>query len=534
MTVIKPLTFKIATEPHEFEQIHHLNYCTFVEEIPQHASNTERRLVDRFHADNTYVICMNGEDLIGMIALRGERPFSLDQKLDDLDAYLPPGCTPCEARLLAVVPRFRKTSTFLGMLLRCVEIAEARGYDLVLISGTTRQLTFYEHLGFQPFGPLVGTPEASFQPMFLDWESFWRRVGKLIDQKRCAREVACFLPGPVAISNKVQKAFAGQAISHRSLHFTRSLEATKAKLCDQTGATDAAILSGSGTLANDVIAAQLSLAGEPGLILTNGEFGERLINHAESFRLDYHLHSEPWGEEFQFDVIERKLRSQPSIKWLWMVHCETSTGVLNDLARIKSICADLDIRLCVDCVSSIGAIAVDLTGVDLASCSSGKAIGSFAGLSIVLVGDGVTPAVGQLPRSLDLELHLRGTPFTMSSNLVAALQTALDSVGPNRYTLIDKASKRLRRRLRRAGLTILADDAIAAHYINTICLPKGVDSAKVAKDILRKESIQIAYASGYLQRRNWIQICLMGEFDSKAIDIVAKRLGEVVHSQRSG
>jgi len=77
MSALALLTYKIATEPREFELIHRLNYETFVEEIPQHAANPTGRLVDRFHDENTYVVCMNGDELTGMIALRGRRPFSL-------------------------------------------------------------------------------------------------------------------------------------------------------------------------------------------------------------------------------------------------------------------------------------------------------------------------------------------------------------------------------------------------------------------------------------------------------------------------
>ena len=68
------LTFKIAAEEWEFEAIHRLNYKTFVEEIPQHAGNTEQRLVDKFHAENTYLICLSGRHLAGMLAVRGTRP----------------------------------------------------------------------------------------------------------------------------------------------------------------------------------------------------------------------------------------------------------------------------------------------------------------------------------------------------------------------------------------------------------------------------------------------------------------------------
>jgi hypothetical protein len=89
MGTYQPLIYKIATEPHEFELIHRLNYRTFVEEIPQHSANREKRLIDRFHEENTYIVCMNGAELLGMVALRGQRPFSLDFKFDNLDSYVP-------------------------------------------------------------------------------------------------------------------------------------------------------------------------------------------------------------------------------------------------------------------------------------------------------------------------------------------------------------------------------------------------------------------------------------------------------------
>src|SRR5262245_46542006 len=95
--VAKParVIFKVAQDPAEFEQVHRLNYRTFVEEIPQHPPNAEGRLVDRFHADNTYVVAVVEGAVRGMVALRGTRPFSLDQKLPHLDGYLPQGRSLC-------------------------------------------------------------------------------------------------------------------------------------------------------------------------------------------------------------------------------------------------------------------------------------------------------------------------------------------------------------------------------------------------------------------------------------------------------
>ena len=172
MSTSASLLFKVAGEDWEFEQIHRLNYKTFVEEIPQHDASPAQRLVDKFHAENTYLICLSGRTLAGMLAVRGNRPFSLDQKLPNLDSYLPVGRKICETRLLAVEKEFRGAPVLQGLLALLWQHSIERGYDMAVISGTTRQLKLYQHLGFVPFGPLVGTGAARFQPMYVTLETF--------------------------------------------------------------------------------------------------------------------------------------------------------------------------------------------------------------------------------------------------------------------------------------------------------------------------------------------------------------------------
>jgi N-acyl-L-homoserine lactone synthetase len=168
--------FKVAAEPWEFEQIHRLNYRTFVEEIPQHSGNESGILIDKFHEENTYIIALFGRRLAGMVALRGNRPFSLDSKLDNLDSYLPPYRSLCEIRLLAIDPDFRTGAVFRGLIESGAEYGLSRGYDLAVISGTVRQTRLYRHLGFVPFGPLVGTADAMFQPMYWTLAEFQRQL----------------------------------------------------------------------------------------------------------------------------------------------------------------------------------------------------------------------------------------------------------------------------------------------------------------------------------------------------------------------
>ena len=63
------LIYKVADQDREFERIHKLNYKTFVEEIPQHEETKERVRIDRFHDENTYLICLDEDRLVGMVAV---------------------------------------------------------------------------------------------------------------------------------------------------------------------------------------------------------------------------------------------------------------------------------------------------------------------------------------------------------------------------------------------------------------------------------------------------------------------------------
>ena len=522
MDATSSLRFKIASEDWEFEQIHRLNYRTFVEEIPQHSPNAKEALVDKFHKENTYVICLNGGRLVGMAALRAKRPLSLDQKLDDLDSYLPPGSSPCEVRLMSVEKGFRHSRVFHGLLATIARFFKEHAYTIAVISGTLRQQRLYSHLGFVPFGPLVGTADALYQPMSLPLVDYMERAEKFFRSTStplAAAEFVNLLPGPVSVSHRVRQSFAETPVSHRSQAFMLDFNRTKQSLCQLVGAGHVEVLTGSGTLANDVVAGQLSLLPGRGLILSSGEFGSRLIDHAERFKLSFETLELDWGELFDRDEITRILDRNKDIKWLWAVHCETSTGILNDLQMLKDVCAERDIRLCLDCISSIGTVPVDLGGVYLATCVSGKALRSFPGLSMVFYDHVVRPAPKGLPRYLDLGSYADkdGVPFTIPSNLVYALHTALkDFRDDHIFVQIARLSAWLRPTLRDMGLTIVAPDEHAAPAVVTIGIPQRLSSEQVGREIERAGYL-LSYRSYYLLERGWLQICLMGECDRKQV-----------------
>lgn len=179
------LHVKFATERWEFEQIHRLNHRTFTQEIPQHRPHESGRLVDRFHDESRYVIGVVNRRVAGMISIRDRRPFSLDQRLSNLDSYLPANRRMCELRLLAVDRAYRRGLLLPLLFDRLWQHCMDQGFDLALISGIVTQVKLYRHLGFEPFGPLVGEPPALFQPMMLTRERFEPRAEALF--RRSAR-----------------------------------------------------------------------------------------------------------------------------------------------------------------------------------------------------------------------------------------------------------------------------------------------------------------------------------------------------------
>src|ERR1043166_2982833 len=290
MSLRSPLVFKFATEDWEFEQIHRLNYKTFVEEIPQHHASPAQRLVDKFHAENTYLICSCGRKLAGMLAVRGDRPFSLDHKLEQLDSFLPLGRRICEIRLLAIEKKFRGAQVLQGILALLWQHGIERGYDLAIISGTTRQFKLYQHLVFVPFGPLVGAGDAQFQPMYVTLETFESTAREFLrsSPSRASQPSAVnFLPGPVAVRREVRRAFEQAPESHRADAFMKDFHAARQVLGELVCARNVELFLGSGTLANDVVAGQLSLEAKRGVVLSNGEFGSRLVDQARRLRLDF-------------------------------------------------------------------------------------------------------------------------------------------------------------------------------------------------------------------------------------------------------
>ncbi len=521
------MIYKIANTQEEYNQIFKLNYATFVDEIPQHEENNDKILVDKFHSKNIYIVAKKEKEVIAMLALNAERPFSLDDKIGGIEKfYQGKFLRPIEIRLLSVKEEYRKTKVFFGLLKRAFNYIVQNSYDTIFISGTTRQEKLYNHIGFTRFHNNVGTEGAEYIPMFLNLSDNNEVIDKLSKSKQIN-----YLPGPVDLSSEVLKKVSKKLYSHRSKEFVNLTKNTLYKLKNILGTKDVTILHGSGTLANESILAQLSQRNlGKGLILSNGEFGNRIINQAKRHNLIYDTYSVEFGESFDLVYLENLIKNN-DYKYLYLVHHETSVGILNNLEKITEICKNNNMVVAVDAISAVGAVKYNYSNIDYVACSSGKAFCSVAGLAIV----GHNCELYELKNAtIYIDLYYANKnlsiPFTQPSLLIEALNTALDRFdGDYPYNFIKEKYDYMRNRLEELNFEIIKiKDTEKSPVILSVKIPDNISTINIG-DSLAINNVFIHYNSEYLRKRNILQFSFINQNTNfEEIDYTIEILKEII------
>ncbi len=551
MLRVGPYVFKRAETRHEFEQIHRLNYRTFVSEISQYTDPGTDRLVDKFHDKSAYFIVVREGRVVGMLSTHDQPPFSVADRLRDPEILHRPGTRPLELRLLAIEPDTRNSTVFFGLLWSVYEHALANGYTHLFISGLQEREVLYKRLGFEALGAPVTSGRASFIPMILTigqlpeklrrvkhlWESHMERVLPL------HLRAVCLLPGPVTIAPGVSQAFHQPPIYHRGPEFISLFQKVRRTLGDLVGGRDVGLFNGSGTLANEAVAATLAagpLAGR-GILLVNGEFGERLARQATRFGLHPRILEWPWGQAWDLEEVESALAEEPAGSWIWGVHLESSTGVLNDLSGLVQLAKARGVRVCLDCISSLGAVPLDLRDTYLATGATGKSLGSYAGVAIVFA-DAAQLAhldMDNVPSYFDIPAVLtsQGPRFTFPSPSLLALDAALSA-----YAGFEKAQTRfehykrlgtyVREKLREVGLEPLAADDVACPVVTTFAPPNG-DSSEEFVARCQAWGFDIGGQSSYLAQRRLVQIATMGAIRKEECALLFEHLTQCLTPEPS-
>ena len=532
---LRGFVFKRADTVEEFDQIHLLNHETFVEEVGQYEDDGNGYRVDKFDHKNVYLVCKLNGDTVGMLAVHDQPPFSVASRLESPEVLKRLCRRPLEVRLAAVKPDYRNSVAFTGLIYIVYRVGRSNGYTHLIISGITHEVALYEKMGFRAIGPLRVSGRAAFIPMALALDNVpvaRLRMAAHIDRElgyphAAATPTTRLLPGPPLMSPGVRTAFRRPTLYHRSPEFIALFEQVRELLGALAGGDrQVALLNGSGTLANDSLAA--CLRADPhttrGLVLVNGEFGERIVKQARHAGLRFLVLSWKWGETWDLEHIERTLAAEPGVGWIWAVHQESSTGVLNDGEGLVAVAHRHERRVYLDAVSSFGAVAIP-AGVTVATGVSGKSLGSYPGVAFVCARPGALAGARseEMATYLDLPRALAtvGPLFTFPSAPVCALHRALDGYRDDtarrrRYEGYARLGRYVRSRLRASGLEPLAPEETAAPVITTFTPPPGMSSDEFL-GVCRSWGFWLAGDSAYLLARNYVQIGTMGDVDEATL-----------------
>lgn len=336
-----------------------------------------------------------------------------------------------------------------------------------------------------------------------------------------------FTPGPVNVSRNLHTAICKPDICHRESDFDRLLESIENKLLrlfeiKNQSQYRAVVITGSGTAANESILSSV-VGNQNILILSNGEFGERLFNISKIYNPNTYFLDFGWGKNYDLEKVEASLKTN-KIDIVAMVHHETSSGMLNSLENIGAITNKNKLMLIVDCVSSAGAEVIDMEKNHIAFCSSSssKAIGSQAGLSFVIGEIKEFEKLKSLPqKSVYLNLDnfyqflkkYSQTPNTPAVHLFFALEQALKNIInqgiESRHAEIKRKADLLRRGMTQAGLKFVIDRLDMCSVLTTVYLPSHINVA-VFREKLRQKSIIIYEGKGCFKGKAF-QIGNIGE-----------------------
>ncbi|MEH8127720.1 2-aminoethylphosphonate--pyruvate transaminase [Aeromonas veronii] len=169
----------------------------------------------------------------------------------------------------------------------------------------------------------------------------------------------------------------------------------------------AVLLQGSGSYVVESVLGSAIGVDECLLIINNGAYGARMGQMARCLGLRHH--ELDCGETTRPEpaAIEAMLARHPEITHLAMVHCETTTGMLNPLDEVAELCQRRGIRLIVDAMSSFGGIPIDMghLGIEFLISSANKCIQGVPGFGFVIARRAALVACAGRARSVSLDLH---------------------------------------------------------------------------------------------------------------------------------
>lgn len=246
------------------------------------------------------------------------------------------------------------------------------------------------------------------------------------------------------------------------------------------------LLQGSGSFGVEAVLTTAISQSDKCLIITNGAYGERMVMMADYLGIRYAVYRVDCDRIPDSEVVRKTLESDPDISHIAMVHCETTTGILNPLEAIAAIACEYSKTFIVDAMSSFGGVEIKVQqlGIDYLISSANKCIQGVPGFCFVVAKiESLMRSQGN-SKSLALDLYDQWAHmdqdgkwrFTSPTHAVAAFSQALDelvaeggvSARTQRY---QENNHLLRRKLQQLGIEAYITENVQSPIITTFLFP---------------------------------------------------------------
>lgn len=223
------------------------------------------------------------------------------------------------------------------------------------------------------------------------------------------RDKALFTPGPLTTSQSVKQAML-RDLGSRDYEFIATIKDIRQRLLAlggvEKGDYEAILMQGSGTFGLEAVVSSTIPLGGKLLVVINGAYGRRIVQIAKMLKIEVATLVGAENRKPDLNALEAILRSQPEITNVAVIHCETTTGILNPVAVIGEIVKKYEKTYFVDGMSSFGAVPLDLgaAGIDYLVSSANKCIEGVPGFSFIIARREALLATDGYARSLSFDL----------------------------------------------------------------------------------------------------------------------------------
>ncbi len=225
-----------------------------------------------------------------------------------------------------------------------------------------------------------------------------------------AKDKPLFTPGPLTTSLSIKQAML-RDLGSRDFEFIETIRHVREGLLKAAGVSreggyEAVLMQGSGTFG---IEATIGSAVPPDgkvMVIVNGAYGQRIARMCDVLRIEKHVLDWPEDQTPDPDRIDRALAADPDITHIAIVHCETTTGIMNPIDEVGEISRKHGKVYLVDSMSAFGAVEFDLEEccIDFLVSSANKCIEGVPGFSFVVCKRASLEATAGYARSLSLDL----------------------------------------------------------------------------------------------------------------------------------